>query len=280
VTERPPDISIIVPTLNEAGNLSELARRLHASMAGRAYELLVVDDDSRDGTPDVCRGLAREYPLTLHVRRTFEGGLSGAVLYGFRRARGGVLAVMDADLQHPPERLPALLRPVLLGEADFVLGSRYAPGGSVRAGWRVFRRLNSAVATLLARPFARQVRDPMTGFFVLRRELYERARELDPLGYKIALELLCKCPHTRVLEVPIRFESRANGHSKLSLAQQRDYLKHIARLYQFRYPRLLQVRRLLAAGAPPVRTPPKNGDSAGGADRLCLSDAPSVREYK
>src|SRR5688572_9255852 len=101
-----PDLSIVVPALNEAKNLPELARRIHAAMAGRNYELLIVDDGSRDGTVEVCAELARAYPLELIVRDPPEDGLSGAVLTGFARARGQTLVVMDADLQHPPEKLP------------------------------------------------------------------------------------------------------------------------------------------------------------------------------
>ena len=141
-------VSIIIPTLNEAENLPLLVPRIAAAMAGRPYEIVVVDDDSRDDTRAVCARLSEQYPLTLHVRQHAKDGLSGAVLAGFGLAEGDVLAVMDADLQHPPETLPALLAPLDNNEADFVLGSRHAPGGTVEEQWGVFRRLNSRVATL------------------------------------------------------------------------------------------------------------------------------------
>jgi dolichol-phosphate mannosyltransferase len=243
-------VSIIVPTLNEAENLPLLVPRVAAAMAGRAYEIVVVDDASRDDTRGVCAKLAETYPLTLRVREHPKDGLSGAVLEGFAHSRGDLIVVMDADLQHPPERLSDLVAPLERGEADFVLGSRHAPGGSVAGRWGLFRRLNSRVATLLARPFAgRETTDPMSGFFALRRETLGRARRLTPLGYKIGLELMCKCRVGRVKEVPIHFTTRQHGHSKLTLAQQFRYLEHLSRLYDFTFPRLSPVVKFLIATA-------------------------------
>ncbi len=231
------DVSIIVPTLNEADNLPELARRIDAAMSARAYEIIIADDNSRDRTPDVCAELSKTYPLRLLVRTHPTNGLSGAVLHGMAAARGQFLAVMDADLQHPPERLPALIEPLQTGQADFVIGSRYMPGGSTEAEWGFFRRLNSKVATMLARPFAGKTTDPMAGFFALKRETYTGAKQLTPLGYKIALELMCKCGAQSVAEIPIHFATRLKGESKLSLKQQFRYLEHLSRLYDFKFPR-------------------------------------------
>ncbi|HEX8324483.1 MAG TPA: polyprenol monophosphomannose synthase [Tepidisphaeraceae bacterium] len=238
-----PEISLIVPTLNEAANLPALAERVERALAGRAYELLVVDDNSRDDTVAVCRGLAERFPLRLLVRDAPTDGLSGAVLHGMDAARGELLVVMDADLQHPPEALPALIAVLEKNEADFVLGSRYAAGGSIEGNWSPYRRINSRVATLLARPFAGHVADPMSGFFALRRASYEQAQRLTPLGYKIALELLCKARVTRVREVPIHFASRQAGESKLSLREQFRYLEHLSRLYDFSFPRLSPIAK-------------------------------------
>src|SRR5438067_1158971 len=145
-TDACPDVSIIVPTLDEAKNLPELLRRIGAALGavgavgGRVYEVLVVDDQSTDDTPQVYRELARSYPLRLHVRPTNYGGLSGAVLYGMELARGRVLVVMDADLQHPPEKLPELIGVVEGGAAEFALGSRYVPGGSTAEQWSPLRK--------------------------------------------------------------------------------------------------------------------------------------------
>ena len=235
-SEPPPDISIIVPAWYEAENLPELVRRTALAMAGRSWEMVVVDDGSKDPTVEVCADLGGTYPLRL-IRRTWaEHGLSGAVLHGIAHSQGGTIVVMDADLQHPPERVPALLEQLDAG-ADFALGSRYTAGGSTDGQWTLFRRINSEVATLLARPFAGAVRDPMSGFFALRRSTFDRAQRLTPLGYKIALELICKCRVQKVSEVPIHFGLRTRGESKLSLKQQFKYLEHLSRLYDITFPR-------------------------------------------
>ena len=243
-------VSVIVPTLNEAANLPLLVPRISAALAGRHYEIIVVDDNSADDTRAVCARLAESYPLTLHVRTEPKDGLSGAVLMGVGLAKGELLAVMDADLQHPPERLPALLEPLERDEADFVIGSRHAPGGTVAERWGLFRRLNSRVATLLARPFAGPAAtDPMSGFFALRRSTFQGAQRLTPLGYKIGLELMCKCRVKRVREIPIQFGTRQHGHSKLTLTQQFRYLEHLSRLYDFTFPRLSPVVKFVIATA-------------------------------
>jgi dolichol-phosphate mannosyltransferase len=241
------DISVIVPTLNEAENLPLLVPRISAALRGRRFEILIVDDRSGDGTEQACAELARDHPLRLITRRPTKEGLSGAVLKGMRQARGTLLVVMDADLQHPPEQIPHLLAPLERREADFVLGSRYVAGGQTQEQWGLFRRLNSWVATVLARPFAGRITDPMSGFFALRRETYEQAERLTPLGYKIALELMCKAPVERVAEVPILFATRARGQSKLTLKQQFRYLEHLSRLYDYTYPRASPIVKFLIA---------------------------------
>ena len=231
------EISIIVPTLNEAGNLSALVGRIDAAMGGRAYEIILVDDGSTDGTIGVCDRLRLHYPLRIVSRSHAADGLSGAVLCGLRLAGGQYLVGMDADLQHPPEQIEELLGPLRKGEAEFVLGSRYIRGGSTDGKWGVLRRANSWAATALARPFSGATRDPMSGFFALRRETFLRAKELNPIGYKIALELICKCRVSHVVEVPIRFGLRTIGKSKLTIGQQVRYLDHLSRLYDFSFPR-------------------------------------------
>jgi dolichol-phosphate mannosyltransferase len=241
-----PLVSVIVPTLNEAANLPLLVPRVAAALAGVAYEILIMDDGSADDTPAVCQRLTVDYPLRLVIRDSPRNGLSGAVLQGMTMARGEILVVMDADLQHPPERLVALLEALKEG-ADFALGSRYVEGGSTQEHWGVFRRINSRVATLLARPFAGKVRDPMSGFFALRRSTFEAAERLTPLGYKIGLELMCKCRVQRVREVPIHFDLRVRGQSKLTLTQQFKYLEHLSRLYDYRFPRLSPMGKFFIA---------------------------------
>ncbi len=197
---------------------------------GETYEVLILDDRSDDDTAAVVAAEADRMPVQLVVR---EGrrDLSLAVLEGLRRAGGRSLVVMDADLSHPPERIGDLLAALGRPGVDFVIGSRFTPGGRTEA-WGGRRRLNSYVATLLCRPLTGQVRDPMAGFFALHRETFERADRLDPIGYKIGLELICRCRCRQVVEVPIVFHDRVHGRSKLNLDQQRRYLVHLDRLYR------------------------------------------------
>ena len=228
-------VSVIIPTYREAGSLPSLLDRLEALRnAGADLEVIVVDDDSADGTEELiaARGNAWE---RLIVRRD-ERGLSSAVLRGIDSATKEMLVVMDADGSHPPESIPEMVRAVQQG-ADFALGSRYVVGGSTEDGWGVLRWVNSKIATLMARPFT-NVRDPMSGFFCLRRSTVARGAELDPIGYKIGLELIVKCRCDEVAEVPIHFSTRREGESKLTLRVQWEYLLHILNLCRFKYPRL------------------------------------------
>lgn len=247
----PNRVAIIVPTYREAENLPILLERLRTAImpTGRPYEVIVVDDASPDGTPEVCARLQAEgHPLRLLVR-TNERGLSSAVLHGMYQAGDADLLVcMDADLSHPPESVPALCEALeARADVDFVIGSRYVTGGATDENWGVFRWLNSQVATLLARPFTR-VRDPMAGFFALPEHVFRRAAPLNPCGYKIGLELLVKCRCREVVEVPIRFEDRLHGESKLSLREQWNYLRHLKRLYDFKFGSLAQLGQFLMVG--------------------------------
>ena len=242
-----PQTSLVIPALNEALNLPPLLEQIDAALVGRDYEVIVVDDNSRDNTREVCAALAARYPLRLIVREQPTNGLSGAVLHGIAHAAGEYLVVMDADLQHPPAKIPELLAPLERGEADFVIGSRYVAGGSTGEAWTLFRKVNSRVATLLARPFAGRTSDPMSGFFALKRSTYARAQRLTPLGYKIALELMCKSRVASVREVPIHFAERTRGESKLTLKEQFRYLEHLSRLYDFTFPRISPVVKFLIA---------------------------------
>jgi dolichol-phosphate mannosyltransferase len=155
---------------------------------------------------------------------------------------------MDADLSHPPEAVPLLVEKLLQNEADFVIGSRYVPGGKTE-DWSAFRWLNSLGATVLSKPFVGAVKDPMAGFFAVRREMLAHADPLNPIGYKIGLELLVKCHASRIAEVPITFRNRMHGESKLTMKEQFRYLEHLSRLYDYKYPRgSSRVKFLVAAG--------------------------------
>lgn len=231
-----PGASIIVPAYREAPNIKPLAERLFAAIepTERPVELIIVDDDSRDGTEDAVHELRREHPVRLIVR-TGERGLSTAVIAGFREAKYDRFVVLDADLQHPPEAIPTMLDRLDAGDCDFVIASRYIGDAFIAGDWPILRRIASLVARGLARPIA-PLTDPLSGFFALHRSTWERASQLDPIGYKIALELYVKSRCRKPVEVPIRFAARAAGQSKFSLTEQVHYLRHLSRLYRFRYP--------------------------------------------
>ncbi len=231
-------VSIVVPTYREAANIAPLTERIFRTLetASLSGELIVVDDHSNDGTREAVERLAANYPIRL-IERIDERGLSSAVVRGFDEARHDILVCMDADLSHPPESLPDIIGPIADGASEFCIGSRYVAGGGTEDRWGLLRRLNSRGATLLARPLT-AVADPMAGFFCLRRDTYERAKAagLRPTGYKIGLELLIKARCQDVAERPIAFADRAHGESKLTFGQQVLYLRHLARLYRFRWP--------------------------------------------
>jgi dolichol-phosphate mannosyltransferase len=195
----------------------------------------VVDDQSPDGTAELARAAGQSYPGRLNVlERSGPRGLAESVLDGIDASDAPVIVVMDADLSHPPESLPSLVESILSGQSDFVIGSRYVEGGST-PGWGFVRRLKSFVATLLARPLCRGIRDPLAGFFAVRRAAIPERSSLAPRGYKVGLELLAKAGSLKVVEVPIEFRDRSRGQSKLRLRTDLDYLAHLVRLYKFRF---------------------------------------------
>lgn len=235
VAAAPPRLSVVIPTFEERDNLLPLVARIAAACRGAAipFEIIVVDDDSPDGTAAEAERLAALYPLRLIVRKS-ERGLATAVLRGFEAARGEVVAAIDADLSHPPERLPDLARPALDGAADMVVGSRYVGGGAIDPRWPLRRRLASRVAIALARPLLRGLRDATSGFFCVRRSLLA-GLAFRPLGYKIALEILVRACPARVREVPIDFRDRERGRTKFGLREQWNYAVHLLRLYWARF---------------------------------------------
>lgn len=227
-------VSIVIPTYRERDNLPALASRLSALKddAIPELEVLIVDDDSRDGSAEWVN--EHGPPFMRLITRTGPRGLSPAVVEGLRQARHPVVVVMDADLSHPPDRIPQMILALEAGQ-ELALGSRYVPGGSTDDDWGIFRWLNSRVATWLARPLT-DARDPMSGFFALRKADIERASSsLNPIGYKIGLELIVKCEIENVGEVPIHFADRKAGESKLTLSEQLKYLVHLQRLYRYKY---------------------------------------------
>jgi dolichol-phosphate mannosyltransferase len=242
-------LSVVIPTYREARNLEPVARAIGAALSWQrwAFEILFVDDDSRDGSEEQAAKLADELPVRMIVRHG-EKGLSTAVLRGLDEARGEFVVVMDADLSHPADRIPEMIARLEHGKNDFVIGSRYVAGGSLDRSWTWFRRLNSRVATWLALPLTR-VHDPMSGFFAFRREHMPDAHRLSPIGYKIGLELLVKGEFRKPGEVPIHFADRVHGESKLSWKEQVRYLRHLRRLYQYRFPFLSEFLQFGIVGA-------------------------------
>ena len=248
-----PEVSVIIPTYREQENLSRLLPSLFGILdrAELGAEVIVVDDDSRDGTAALCERLAAADRLRLVTRRN-ERGLATAVLRGLREARGETCVVMDADFSHPPEVVPALVAAVRSPGCDLALGSRYVAGGTVDPNWSWFRRLNSQAASLLARGLT-DAADPMAGFFAIKTATLSRADVLRPLGYKIALELIVRCGCRQIVEVPIQFQNRTLGESKLSLAQQWLYLRHLGRLYAARFMPTVFRRKLAESDAAELR---------------------------
>ncbi len=225
----PARLSVIVPTLNEAENIDPLLGAIfdHGARSALDLEVLVVDDGSTDGTRERVRAWEGRHRVRL-LARDGERGLSGAVLAGAAAAAGDVVVVMDADLSHPPERVAALAHPVLAGECDVAIGSRYVPGGST-PGWPLARRAMSRGAAALARILV-DARDPLSGFFAVRRELFLEAGK-SATGFKVLLEVLARGGDgLRVREIPITFRDRTHGRSKMGFRVIRTYLAQLAAL--------------------------------------------------
>jgi dolichol-phosphate mannosyltransferase len=238
--EQATDLTIVVPIYKEAENICFLTERIFrvTASANISAELIFVDDDSQDGTEAICNMLAPKYNVRLIVRKGVRG-LATAVIDGLKEARGRFLLSMDSDLSHPPAVIPEMFRMLNQG-ADFVVGSRYVTGGCVQQGWGLHRWLNSMVATLMARPLT-CVTDPLSGFFALPRTTFLKSPELSPIGYKVGLELLVKIAPQNIIELPISYENRKFGKSKLSPRIQIQYVRHLWRLYRYRYPSLSEV---------------------------------------
>ena len=227
-------VSIVAPTFRESENIAALAERIDAALSSRGieWELILSDDDSDDGSEAAAAELAKRLPVRLEVRRERPRDLSLSVLRGIRLARFDRLVVMDADLSHAPEFITNLLD-ALNGDCDMVVGSRYLAGGRFERNWGPWRFLNSRLATLLALPLV-DCTDPMSGFFAINRRALPDPENLHPIGYKIALELMVR-GRLRVRESPIGFSGRNQGSSKMNWRQQLNYLRHLHRLYLYKF---------------------------------------------
>ena len=221
-----PTVSVVVPTFNESQNLPRLVAQLDKTLGDMAWEVVFVDDNSPDGTWHVAKQLAQADPRVRCLRRVGRRGLAGACIEGALSSAAPVVAVMDADLQHDETVLPAMIAKLQADEADIVIGSRAAPGGSAGAGFTPQRAFASRFATRLAGLLiGRQVSDPMSGFFALKREVFEAAApRLIPSGFKILLDLLASTDgKVRVAEVPFHFRTREQGLSKFDVRAMLDF---------------------------------------------------------
>lgn len=227
-------LSLVIPTFNERENISVLVRQLSERLdpvLGTNYELIIVDDDSPDRTWELATELAAQYPCLRVVRRVGERGLSTAVIRGWQSARGAVLGVIDADLQHPPEVAVSLWNAVHNG-SDLAVGSRHLEDGGV-SDWSVLRRALSRGAQLIGLivlpGVVGRISDPMSGYFMVRREAIAGV-ELSPLGYKILIEVLGRGHVHSIREVGYVFRERHEGRSKVSWRLYVEYLRHLVRL--------------------------------------------------
>ena len=234
-----PLLSIIIPAYKEAGNIKNLIEEILEYCDRDSLEILVVDDNSQDGIDEQIRLLYEQGINIMLLQRLENRGLATAVKFGMDRASGKYLVCMDADLSHPPAVIPKMLR--ILEEqraVEVVVGSRYVEEGGFAGEWSQYRQWNSKISTMLANLVIHDlgVKDPMSGYFCIRKEAYQRAAYIKPIGYKILLELLVKCGCSKVVEVPITFRERSKGESKLNLREQMNYLNHLSRLFDFSHP--------------------------------------------
>lgn len=220
---------MILPTYNERENIAKLIELLGEHLKGYDYEVIVVDDNSPDGTAEVAKALSSKYPVKVVVRPK-RMGLTSAIYCGVRIATGNIIVVMDADLQHPPSLVPKLISRAR--ECDVIVASRYVKGGNIEK-WSLTRKIVSLGAVLVTKmliPECRGVKDPVSGFFAVHRELLANWRPIVPEGYKALVEILGSIKPKRVCEEPYMFRARSTGRSKLSSRIMFSYVKLLFKL--------------------------------------------------
>jgi dolichol-phosphate mannosyltransferase len=227
--------SIVVPTYNEAGGIERLVATVSDVFRANDLdgEIIVVDDNSPDGTGDIVERLAQTYPVRC-LHRPGKMGLSSGVIDGWKFARpdSDAVGAMDADFSHDVNALPAMVAALASGEYGLAIGSRYVAGGGIE-NWPMRRKITSLVAIALAKPLT-PVRDITSGFFLVSRRALEGV-ELDPIGFKIGLEVIAKAHYGRALEVPYVFTDRVAGTSKLDQKEIFNYLRQLGRIYRGRF---------------------------------------------
>lgn len=217
-------ISVIIPTYNEAENVGALLAELTITLAGLEHQIIVVDDNSPDGTYQVVKEMSAKDPHVRGIRRSGKLGLASAVLEGFAASNGDLVVMMDSDLSHRPQDLTSLLEGAR--DADIVIGSRYVEGGAI-TGWSPLRHLASRTAIWLSRAFlGLSIRDTTSGFVLFRRGILDPlVVMISPVGFKLLLEVLALSPQARVKEVPITFVNRKKGKSKFGPAEVLTFLR-------------------------------------------------------
>lgn len=223
-----PLLSIVAPTYNESSNLPVLCERIFTSLkaANIDGELIIVDDNSPDGTAELAQKLAEQYPVRV-IKRAGKLGLSSAVIEGWKAATGKIVGVIDADLSHDPNILPDMVYSITNGGAELALGSRYIPGGGV-CNWPWRRRITSLAACWMGRPLC-PAKDVTSGYMMFNKYAIEGV-DLDPIGFKINLEVLIKGRYETFTEVPFTFVDRQAGQSKMSGKEITGYLIQLCRL--------------------------------------------------
>jgi dolichol-phosphate mannosyltransferase len=223
------EVSVVIPTYNEAGGIEHLISALTDvfAQANVNGEIVVVDDNSPDGTGQLVDSLSSRYPVRC-VHRAGKLGLSSAVIDGWATCTSPILGVMDADFSHDPKVVPAMLSAIRNGECELAIGSRYIHGGGI-TNWPWRRRITSRVAIMLAMPLT-HVKDITSGFFFCKRSVIDGVR-LDPIGFKIGLEVIMKGKYRKAKEVPYVFTDRRHGSSKLNSGEIFNYLKQLGKIY-------------------------------------------------
>ena len=222
-------VSVVVPTYNEAGGIEQLIAALTDvfAKANTSAEVVIVDDNSPDGTGALVDSLATRYPVRC-VHRAGKLGLASAVIDGWATCRAPIIGVMDADFSHDPQIIPPMISAIQKGECELAIGSRYIPGGGI-TNWPWRRRITSRVAIMLATPLTR-VKDITSGYLFCKRSVIEGV-QLDPIGFKIGLEVIMKGNFRNAKEVPYVFTDRRVGSSKLNSGEIVNYLKQLAKIY-------------------------------------------------
>ncbi|MEK9656976.1 MAG: glycosyltransferase family 2 protein [bacterium] len=226
--------SIIIPTYNEAANIPIILPKICETLEKEKinYEILVVDDDSKDNTEKAVLKESINKPIRFISRAGKERGLSISVMEGFQKAQGSIYVIMDADLSHPIETLPNMIRPIAENKKDICIGSRFIKGGGIK-GWPWYRKVISKSAAILSYGVCK-IKDPTSGYMAVRKETIKN-KALNPISWKIVLEIICKCPNARKEEIPIIFKDRTYGQSKLTIKEQYNYIKHLKDLYVHKY---------------------------------------------